>query len=202
MARLRSRQRVAWERIAGQIDDFVRELHEGTENLVVVGSDHGECFGEMGWAYHFANVTDGGTRVPLFWLEPGRAPATLDTPVSARDLFGAILSAVGEDVPPGLRGAPEESLVVMESAWYDAQGRTLPRFKYNQLCFVSGEMRWLRRDGRWYGAPPSALGRDEPAFVPLPVGVDPVEELAATAVERTRLRRIVTDFEAYSTRIS
>lgn len=201
MARLRSRQRIAWERIAGQIDEFVRELHEGTENLVVLGSDHGECFGEMGWSYHFANVTDGGTRVPLFWLEPGRAPATVETPVSARDLFGAVLSAAGVDVQPGLARAPEESLAVMESAWYDAQGRTLRRFKYNQLCFVAGRMRWMRRDGRWYSAPPSTLA-GEPEFQPLPAGIDPVEELAPGAADRTRLRRLVSDFEAYSTRIS
>ena len=202
MATLRSRQRVAWERIAGQLDEFVRELHEGTDNLVVLSSDHGECFGEMGWAYHFANVTDGGTRVPLFWLEPGRAPAKIDTPVSALDLFSAVLATVGEDVPPVLADAPEESVVVMESAWYDAQGRTLRRFKYNQLCFVAGRMRWLRRNGRWFSAPPSTLHGGEPEFAPLPTGVDPLRELAPHAVDRTRLHRLVSDFEAYSTRIS
>jgi hypothetical protein len=89
----------------------------------------------------------------------------------------------------------------MESAWYDAQGRTLRRFKYNQLCFVAGQMRWMRRDGRWFSAPPSTLA-GEPEFQPLPAGIDPVEELAPGTVDRTRLRRLVSDFEAYSSRIS
>lgn len=202
MARLKSRQRVAWERIAPQIDAFVREVHEGEDSLVVVGSDHGECFGEMGWAYHFNNVTDGGNRVPLFWLDPGRsAPRVVDTNVSARDLFGAILHEVGQPVGPSVVHEPETSLAAIESCWYDSQGRTLPRYKYNQLCFVGDDMRWMRRSGSWYSAPPSSLG-GEPEFSPLPAGVDPVEELSTTPAERTRLRRLVTDFEAFSTRIS
>jgi hypothetical protein len=88
----------------------------------------------------------------------------------------------------------------MESCWYNAQGRTLRRFRYNQLCFVHGSMRYLRRDGIWYSAPPSTLA-GEAAFARLDRGVDPVEEVTEP-VRRTRLRRIITDFEAFSTRIS
>ncbi len=202
MARLKSRQRVAWERIAPQIDTFVKELHDGHDSLVVVGSDHGECFGEMGWAYHFNNVTDGGNRVPMFWLEPGRSGARqVDVPVSARDLFGALLHEVGDPVGPSVVHEPESSVNAIESCWYDSQGRTLPKFKYNQLCLVNDGMRWMRRDGRWYSAPPSTLG-GEPEFAAVSAGTDVVEELRASSAERTRLRRLVTDFEAFSTRIS
>ncbi len=201
MGRIKSRQRIAWERIAGQVDDFVRELHEGRDTTVMVGSDHGDCFGEMGWSYHFNNVTDGGNRVPLFWLPPGGAAKTVDRPVSARDVHGAVLEAAGEDVAPSIVRAPELSECVLESAWYDSQGKTLPRYKYNQLAFVSGNDRFVRRDGHWLGAPVSTL-TGEPEFRQLPSGVDPVEELSHEPESRTRLRRLVTDFEAYSTRIS
>lgn len=201
MARIKSRQRVAWERIAPQVDAFVKELREGHDAVVTMGSDHGECFGEMGWAYHFNNVTDGGNRVPLFWSGPGVPTGVIDRPVSARDLHGALLSAAGVDVGPTLLTAPEESECVLESAWYDSQGRTLPKFKYNQLCFVAGNQRFVRRDGNWYGAPVSTL-QGEPDFEPLPAGVDPVEELGDGPAARTRRRRLVSDFEAYSTRIS
>ena len=202
MARIKSRQRISWERIAPKVDAFTRELHEAADNLVVVGSDHGECFGEMGWSYHFNNVSDGGNRVPLFWLEPGRTtPRRVDHPVSARDVYGAVLAAAGTPVGPSVVDEPESSLSAMESCWYNSQGKTLRRYKYNQLCVVADNTRWLRRDGAWYSAAPSTLG-GEPEFAPVGWGVDPIEELATDAEERTRLRRLVTDFEAFSTRIS
>ena len=202
MGRLKSRQRVAWERIAPKVDAFVREVHEGEDSLVVVGSDHGECFGEMGWSYHFNNVTDAGNRVPLFWLEPGAtAPRRVDRPVSARDVHGAVLDAVGTPVGPSIVRDPETSLAAMESCWYDSQGRTLRKYKFNQLCFVAGKSRWLRRNGAWYSAPPSTLA-GEPEFVPVSAGLNPVEEMSTDAEERTRLRRLVSDFELFSGRIS
>ncbi len=201
MARIKSRQRVAWERIAGQVDAFVREMYEGQDALVVFGSDHGECFGEMGWAYHFNNVTDGGNRIPLFWLQPGVAPGEVETPVSGRDVFGSLLAAVGEDVPATLVAEPEASECVLESAWYDSQGKTLEKYKYNQLCFVRGRDRYLLREGVWYGAPTSTLA-GETDFQPLGSGVDPIEELGDGPAQRARRRRMVADFEAYSERIS
>ncbi len=200
---IKSRQRVAWERIAPQVDAFCQEQHQGSDNLVVLGSDHGDCFGEEDWVYHFANVSDGGNRVPLFWLNPGRsAPTQVDHPVSARHLYRSVLGAVGlphEGADPV--NDPEDTLTVLESCWYNCQGATLPKFKYNQLCFVNNDMRYMRRDGAWYSAAVSTLQGEAP-FARVAPRVDPVAELPLPADHRTRLRRLITDFEAFSSRIS
>ncbi len=200
MRRLRLRQRKAWERLAPDVDDFVREVHEGRDNLVVLGSDHGDCFGEHGWSYHFSNVTDGGNRVPLFWLAPGAHAQTIVMPISTRDVYHGIMSEVGASTWHPVR-EPERSVPVMQSAWYNSQGRTLPKYRYNQICILEGGMRWLRREGVWYLAPPSTLA-GEPTFVPAPRGTDPIAELPLDRDRRTQYRRLLSDFEAYSTRIA
>lgn len=201
MAAVKSRQRTAWERIAGKVDTFAHELHAESENLVVVGSDHGDCFGEDNWVYHFANVADGGTRVPLFWLAPGRSqPQTITRPVSARDLFDTLCNEVGLDSRGHLVHRPDESDCVLESCWYNCQGATLPQYKYNQFAFHHENARYLRRNGNWYSAPPSTL-TGEPSFVRMAPTLDPVEELPDRML-RSRLRRQITDFEAFSSRIS
>lgn len=198
MALLHQRQRLAWERLAPQIDAFAAELHAREDTLVVFTSDHGDCFGEGDWVYHFANVTDGGNRVPLWWMAPGQAEGRQVTaPVSARDLYHALRRELGHAGPVDLLGEPTSSEPVIESCWYNAHGTTLPRYRYNQLCFVEGDQRWMRRDGRWYGAAPSTLA-GEPLFEV--VDHDPVEALPDD--RRRAMRRRISDFEAFSSRIA
>jgi hypothetical protein len=200
LERLKGRQRLSWERLAPTIDAFAEEMH-ARDALFVFLSDHGDCFGEQGCHYHFNNVADGGNRVPLFWLPPGQRQGDIvGAPVSARDLYPWLLQTAGlEGWSPARE--PERSLPVMQSTWYDNQGRTLARHKDNQICLLEGGTRWLRRRGAWYAAPPSDE-RGEAPFVRLPPDVDPVEDLALPAERRTLLRRVVTDFEAYSTRVA
>lgn len=197
MALLRRRQRLAWERLAPQVDAFVQELHARGDTLVVFASDHGDCFGEDGWVYHFANVADGGNRVPLYWLAPGQAEGrAITTPISARDLFDALLAQAGLPHRHDVTREPEASEVILESCWYNAHGTTLPRYRYNQLAFVEGDTRWLRRDGAWYTAAASTL-EGEPSFAR--VDTDPVGALPYEA--RRAMRRRISDFEAFSSRI-
>lgn len=199
LAVLRQRQRAAWEWLAPQLDAFVRELHEDTGNLVVFGSDHGDNFGEQGWLYHFSNVTDAGNRVPLFWLpHDGRAPAVVDTPVSARDVYGSLLSAIGRSQRPSLLlDEPEQSLPVMESFWYNNQGKTLPQYRYNQFAVLEGGVRYALRQGQWSSAAPTVYG-EEPVFEPLPRGVNPIEEIVTDVERRARLLAALRDFEGFS----
>lgn len=196
---LRDRQRKAWELLAPTVDEFVRELHEGGDNLVVFGSDHGDCFGEQGWMYHFSNVADGGNRVPLYWLSPGQSEAvTVDTPVSARDLFHGVLSEAGN--PAGLFHPvhdPHRSFPTMQSSWYNNQGKTLSKFKYNQICFLESGNRWLYRRGEWLAAPP-ATENGEDTFQPLPGGVNPLEETVIPLERRRHLQQVLADFQAFS----
>lgn len=195
---LRERQRRAWERLAPKIDAFLEEMYGSGDNLVVFGADHGDCFGEQGWLYHFSNVADGGNRVPLYWLGQ---PGTVDTPVSSRDIFHGILSEV-RDPRAAFHPlhAPERSYPIMQSAWYNNQGKTLSRYKYNQICFLEGGMRWLNRSGAWFSAPP-ATEAGEADFQPLPKGVDPLREAGVILPERARhLSSVLADFEAFSSR--
>lgn len=196
---LRQRQRAAWEWLAPQVDAFVRELHEDTGNLVVFGSDHGDNFGEQGWLYHFSNVTDAGNRVPLFWLpHDGRAPGVVHTPVSARDVYGSLLRAIGRsDRPSLLLDEPGQSLPIMQSFWYNNQNKTLPQYRFNQLAYIERGERYLFRQGRWSSAPITQDGA-EPRFEPLPNNTNPIEEAVVDVERRARLRAALREFEAFS----
>ncbi len=199
MAVLRGRQRKAWVMVAAKVDAFVRELREDDGNLVIFGSDHGDCFGEQGWSYHFSNVADAGNRVPLYWLRADGqgAGAVIDTPVSARDVFHGVLHEVGD-----ARGThhiasdPHRSLPVMQSNWYNNQGKTLERYRYDQIAFVEGGTRFLNRLGGWWTAPVATVGPEQ-AFVALDKGVDPIEDSVAPE-RRARLRETFTAFRAFA----
>jgi arylsulfatase len=201
LAVLRERQRRAWQRLAPLVDAFVEE-RASRGDLVVFCGDHGDAFGEDDWIYHFNNVTDGGNRVPLHWIDPARAGTTLDAPVSTRHVHEAILRAVGlGDEGPDPLFAPHEDVPVLQSAWYDNQGRTLPRYRFNQLAFTTGDRRWMRRRGRWHTAPVAAPGDADAPWEPLDRGVDPVEEVPLGADLRARLRGTMASFGEYSRRI-
>ena len=201
--RLRARQRRGWELLAPELDAFIEELHRDTGNLVIFCSDHGENFGDQGWLYHFSNVTDAGNRVPLYWLDHDGAPAAqVDTPVSGRDLYTSLLRAAGlPDGVPVLTECPELSLPVWASFWYNNQGRTLPRFRHNQLAFIEGDTRYRLREGRWAQAAPQTVG-PEPDFEDLPPGADPIEEAVREPSRAAALRQVVRGFEAFGQAIS
>lgn len=201
MQLLRQRQRRAWERLAPQVDAFIEELRADGDNLVVFGSDHGDCFGEQGWMYHFSNVADAGNRVPLYWASPNHPGGrTIDTPVSSRDVFHGILREAGDPAATHhLLDDPHRSYPIMQSSWYNNQGRTLARYKYNQICFLEGGTRWLYRRGEWFSAPRATLGR-EADFIRLPSGTNPLDEAIVDAERRAHLKRVLADFEAFSAR--
>ncbi len=199
MARLRERQRAAWRFVAKRVDAFVQELRESGDNLVIFGSDHGDCFGEQGWAYHFSNVADAGNRVPLYWLRADGTGAgrVIDTPVSARDVFHGVLREIGD--PRGshhITDEPDRSLPIMQSSWYNNQGKTLQRYRHDQIAFVEQGHRYLHRLGGWWTAPVSTVGQ-EPVFRELPSGVDPIEE-SVVPERRQPLRDVVAAFRAFA----
>lgn len=202
LATLRHRQRIAWERLAPKVDAFVAEMH-AQGNLVVFLSDHGDNFGEQGWVYHFSNVTDAGNRVPVYWVDPASDGERLvDTPVSTRDLFHALVAELGRGTAAvDLLRAPEQSYVVMQSCWYNNQGKTLEKFKFNQICVLEGGTRWMRRRDEWFSAAPTEDGVEAP-FVRLPPGVNPIEEAVVAPERRPYLRAVLAAFDAWSNRVA
>jgi hypothetical protein len=204
LALIRRRQRIAWQRIAPRLDAFCRELRERYGAMVVFCSDHGDNFGEQGWVYHFSNVTDGGNRVPLFILPHDRDdPRTITLPVSARDLFGTIRLAAGDPDRSvrALDRAPERSLPIMESFWYNNNGKTLPRYRFNQFAFVAGSQRFAHRGDRWYTAPITTGDEPEPAFRPFDARDNPLAEPIDTRERLAELRSQFESFQAFSLRV-
>lgn len=163
-------------------------------------SDHGDNFGDQDWYYHFSNVTDAGNRVPLFWLGHDHPEAkTLDQPVSSRFVYDSVMEAVGLDHSgPGLFDERATNLPLLESYWYNNQGDTLPKYIYNQFCFVEGKQRYLLRDGVWHHASRQEKGAEEPKFKPFENGADPVEDFVDDPDRRAYLRGAVRDFEDFS----
>jgi arylsulfatase A-like enzyme len=196
---LRQRQRWAWAYIAERVDAFIKELREHYQALVVFASDHGDNFGEQGWQYHFSNVNDAGTRVPLLWLWHDRdAVGDIETPVSTRDLYGALLKAAGDTDPSffSMTDTPDRSITVMQSYWYNNRGRTRPCFQYNQFAFVAGSQRYLHRRDRWYSAPITRRDEPEVTFELLDASVNPLQERIDVP---ERLSYISRAFDAYRT---
>lgn len=200
---LRNRQHKSWRLLSAPLDSFIQELHEDQDNLVVFMADHGDNFGDQGWYYHFTNVTDAGNRVPLLWLgHDHQSPRTIHHPVSSRFLHNSILHAC--DLPhqgPGLFNEDDASLPILQSYWYDNQGRTLPKYKYNQLCFVEGDRRFLKRKDHWMQAPRQEGQELESDFEGLGLGIDPIEEFVEDRGRRDYLRTTVGRFEDFSASI-
>lgn len=203
LATLRERQRLAWLRLAPMVDGFAEELHRRNDTTLVFGADHGDNFGEQGWTYHFSNVTDAGNRVPLFWLKAGASqPQDVQTPVSSRDVWHGLLKEAGAN-PEGhhIVDAPDQSVPVMQSCWYNNQGRTLAQYRYNQICFLDGNARWLNRAGEWYTAPPAPDDGSEAPFVRLPAGVSPLDEVDVAPERRQYLKTTLSNFDQFSQKI-
>lgn len=200
---LKNRQTLAWKGLAPSINSFCQEMHEGTGNLVVFGSDHGECFGEDNWMYHFSNVTDGGNKVPMFWMDHnGDQPKTIDTPVSVRHIYNSFMKTIGRKTNgPSMLHEPERSLPVISSYWYNNKGNTLDKFRYNQMCLVLDQDRYKIRNGEWFKAP-FAQGGVEPEFTSLGKGTNPIYDLSLPEETKKESLKKVEDFETFASTIS
>lgn len=199
---IRARQRKSWEIIAPDVDLFARQMHENKDNLVVFCSDHGDNFGEQDWLYHFSNVTDGGNRVPIFWLShEHQARKVIHQTINAKDIHRSILKACQISGEPSIVETPEESHSVMQSYWYNNKNKTLPKFKYNQLCFVGDQQRFLFRKGAWYSSSITTAGPELP-FKALGTGINPIEEGGVSDQSKQAwLRERFREFEVFSEKI-
>jgi arylsulfatase A-like enzyme len=201
---IRRRQQVAWARLAPQIDDFVREMHEGTGNLVMFCSDHGDVFGEHGWQYHFSNVSDGGNQVPLYILEPGQDEShVVEEKVSMRHMHDTVLKKSGVDDGDlvDMTDLPERSSTILESYWYNRDGKTLDQYRFNQFAFTHDNNKYIKKNDEWmFGR--VANGIPESEYEGLGVGVDPIEELDFDDQEEQKfLREQHRGFEDYSNQV-
>lgn len=200
---LRTKQQLAWKLIQKDVNDFCREMHEEQDNLVIFCSDHGDNFGDQGWQYHFSNVTDGGNRVPLFWMDHEHKPAsTKSHNVSSRFIQQDILRAVGltPESPETLMEETPHNLPFLQSFWYDNEGKTLDKYKYNQLAFIEGHMRYVWRAGKWMAAPVGDPGH-EPRFEYVENNFNPLEEAKLDTERKQYLEKRIKEFNVFSDKV-
>ncbi len=199
---LRAKQQLAWKLIRDDVDNFCREMHEGKDNLVVFCSDHGDNFGDQGWQYHFSNVTDGGNRVPVFWLQHEEGKSETKTHnVTSRFMHYDILRSVGlsgEDKT--MMSETDNNLPVLQSFWYDNEGHTMDKYKYNQTAFIHGEKRFVLRAGNWMYAPVGNNGK-EATFEFVERGFNPVEELNLTSKRKKYMENSLKEFSIFSDKV-
>lgn len=199
---LRTKQQLSWKLIRDDIDAFCREMHQGQDNLIVFCSDHGDNFGDQGWQYHFSNVTDGGNRVPLFWLDHEQPKGeTKSYNVSSRFMHHDILRACGIDPgPETLMQEQDSNLPLLQSFWYDNEGHTLDKYKYNQLAFIEGNKRFVLRAGNWMYAEVGAQGK-EPLFEYVQQNFNPLEEVNFSAERKKYLEQTIQTFNVFSDKV-
>ncbi|HLP22261.1 MAG TPA: sulfatase-like hydrolase/transferase [Chitinophagales bacterium] len=199
---LRTKQQLAWKLIRDDVNNFCREMHEGQDNLIVFCSDHGDNFGDQGWQYHFSNVTDGGNKVPLFWLDHENPKGETKTHnVSSRFMHHEILNRCGLDNEGGtLFTETENNLPILQSYWYNNEEQTMSKYKYNQIAFIEGDKRFVQRAGQWMYAP---VGHNtaEPTFEFVDKNFNPLHELNLSPDRKKYLEKSVNDFSQFSEKI-
>jgi hypothetical protein len=196
----KERQYRAWLLVRQNLDAYIEELHKDENNLVVFCSDHGDNFGDQGWQYHFSNVTDAGNRVPLFWFGHDHPKAqTLDHNVSSRFIHQAIMeAATGVKQDGDLFVETPHNMPLLQSYWYNNEGKTLEKYKYNQFCFLEGDDRYVLRGDKWMHAPIATVGSVEPTFEYIGDNINPIHELNIEAEKKQFLSNTIEDFRRFS----
>ena len=100
------------DRKVGQLLEILKRRGLLESTMVIVTSDHGQAFGEMGNVYHAAGATDSVTRVPLIVAPPPDIPVPrrVNRWVSLCEIDSWIRSAAAGQAP------------------FDSDGRALPPF--------------------------------------------------------------------------
>jgi arylsulfatase A-like enzyme len=99
----------------GRIFEQLKVLGLWDETIVVVMSDHGECFGEGGFWFDHHGLYDANLRVASIWRVPGLQSNQCDNFVSTESVFGTLCELCdwplpeydlsGKSFAPSLRGA-------------------------------------------------------------------------------------------------
>lgn len=142
---LKKRQHLSWKRLAEKVDGFFKIIKKlFPETLFVFGSDHGDNFGDEGWRYHFSNLTEAGTRIPLFIAPPGNEQTNeIYKSVTNRRLFDYIVdfSDQKDDYTPLLKS---KRVPMLQSFWYDMHGNTHPQYQFDQFGFIHDKHRYVK----------------------------------------------------------
>lgn len=207
LKKVKSRQRKSWELIRQDLDEFIRSIHEDKNNLVVFTSDHGENFGDQNWVYHFSNVTDACTRVPIFWLDNDTHQSGVKNHLtSSRLLFHSLAKKAGYDQLNGQDLFAENifSIPISQSYWYNNHGKTLDKYKYNQFCFHYNGTRYLKKNGSWASAPTTQYDDNgvEESFKSYDQGsIDPLIDFVDDTEVRNYISKHLKEYSEFESKI-
>jgi arylsulfatase A-like enzyme len=109
------------DRWLGEVVDTLRATGRWERTLLAVASDHGEAFYEHGVPTHGTSLHEEQVRSLLVLRVPGRAPGTVEAPVSLLDVAPTVLSVLGLPPHGNFQGRGD----ILEPA-YDPRGRAFP----------------------------------------------------------------------------
>jgi arylsulfatase A-like enzyme len=110
------------QRLGRLLDSWA--VHTGGEGIVLITSDHGEHFGELGLLDHGHVLNGINTRVPLMIQAPGAPPRRVVEPVSHLEVADTLRTLVGinagsEGLVPRMQGEESDRVPILARTWPD-----------------------------------------------------------------------------------
>jgi Sulfatase len=198
---LKERQIESWKLIEKGLDVFVKQHHENKNNLVIFGSDHGENFGDEDWIYHFSNLTEAGIKIPLFWLDNIDTKAEIiNQETSQKFIFNSILKSckitIGKPISTTLFTENFDSIPISECFWYNNDGKTLEKFKYNQFSFFKDAVKYILKGEKWYALKIENYKQNE--LQNFDNKVNPIEEINLSKEQKNNIQSKINEFKIFS----
>lgn len=202
---LKDRQKASWKLIEKNLDTFVKQHHEGKNNLIIFGSDHGENFGDEDWIYHFSNLTEAGIRIPLFWLDNiDHKAEPISQETSQKFIFNSILKScrinIDKPIETTLFKENFDSIPISESFWYNNNGKTLEKYKYNQFSFFKDSVKYILRGEQWHSLKIDNDSKGENKLQSLDNKVNPTEEINLSKEQKSNIQLKIDEFNIFSKR--
>ena len=138
----------------GRLLEFLDDLNLTEKTLIVLSSDHGECFGEHGTYFnHGENLYDESLKVPLIIKHPKLLDKKIDMQVQSTDIMPTVLDVLGIPLIENVEGASLMPLVNGEgkNREYAFAESGISFFKQNKRAYfkrIKGKWR-MARTNEW-----------------------------------------------------
>lgn len=91
------------DKYIGELIDFLKEIGEYNETIIIFTADHGECLGKHNLIGH-NNLFNCSVKIPLIIRVPGMEHEVIEKPVSGIDVFPTIFDILDMNVDRFMRG--------------------------------------------------------------------------------------------------
>jgi arylsulfatase A-like enzyme len=153
------------------------------EALIVITSDHGECFGEHGKFLHGDTLYQEEIHVPLFIKYPGKdvLPKRTDESVQLNDIMAIILDMLGIAIPSGIQSG-------------------IPPHVGHPILAETYPLSYLSPDGKWraiFEGDFKFIWNSEGNHKLFNLKNDPREEKNLVDLDAERKKRMMSDIDRY-----